>query len=479
MAISINRTVYIGIGGTGAETLAKIKRHFIDAYGTVPQPMIGFLAIDTQTGINKIAVAKDKYGKNVALDTNELCIVSVPNALDTYRKQKTNYTWMPQPPHTNINNLSFIAGTGAGQVRSNGCFIARYNRETIERAIGDSLNRVSKDVNPNSVFVLGSGAFGKPPKTTINVICSMSGGTGSGMLVDVLYMIQNAIKAKGMQNDTEVIPWIVMPDVFKRINPAGAFNVYHNTYGTLLDLDFLYHNVEQRPMSIGGKVYDQKPFHYAYLMNDVNKGGTSFERDDIYDVVAKCAFLPSGDMGDKANVMNDNVKNNLGSYVIGGKQAWAASASSAELIYDNRIMGQATAYALSEKLCLNLLNSSKIGRELRDNFVVNEAVIQEDDGDLHNDVINAIYNLDDVKPREVTDTTDVAEIQKNFENAKNDCVNLLVSNCDTKLKTTREKLKETLQRLICDRDCGLKAAADFLAELSSYIDRQVRRRNEE
>lgn len=46
MATAINRTLYIGLGGTGAQTLAKIKSHFVGSYGEVP-PMISFLAIDT------------------------------------------------------------------------------------------------------------------------------------------------------------------------------------------------------------------------------------------------------------------------------------------------------------------------------------------------------------------------------------------------------------------------------------------------
>lgn len=64
MAISINKTLYVGVGGTGAKTLAKIKRHFIDSYGEIPQPMIGFLAIDTQDGIGNIAVAKSGADAN-------------------------------------------------------------------------------------------------------------------------------------------------------------------------------------------------------------------------------------------------------------------------------------------------------------------------------------------------------------------------------------------------------------------------------
>lgn len=70
MTYNINKTLYVGIGGTGAKTLVKIKRHFIDAYGEIPAPLIGFLAIDTQDGIIDSAVAKsgsEVYGQLTTL----------------------------------------------------------------------------------------------------------------------------------------------------------------------------------------------------------------------------------------------------------------------------------------------------------------------------------------------------------------------------------------------------------------------------
>ena len=46
--IKLKKTLYIGLGGTGVATLLKVKKCFIDSYGEIP-PMIGFLAIDTDT----------------------------------------------------------------------------------------------------------------------------------------------------------------------------------------------------------------------------------------------------------------------------------------------------------------------------------------------------------------------------------------------------------------------------------------------
>ena len=42
MATKIKRCLYVGLGGTGMNSLLYTKKSFIDTYGEVP-PMIGFL----------------------------------------------------------------------------------------------------------------------------------------------------------------------------------------------------------------------------------------------------------------------------------------------------------------------------------------------------------------------------------------------------------------------------------------------------
>ena len=50
--LKITRTLYVGLGGTGVKAILRTKQCFIDAYGEVP-PMVGFLAIDTDTAIHQ------------------------------------------------------------------------------------------------------------------------------------------------------------------------------------------------------------------------------------------------------------------------------------------------------------------------------------------------------------------------------------------------------------------------------------------
>lgn len=493
MTYNINKTLYVGIGGTGAKTLVKIKRHFIDAYGEIPSPMIGFLAIDTQDGIIDSAVAKsgsEVYGlikttygeklldvkdvspKEVRLAPNEVKCITATNAFNVYSSQQNEFSWMPQPPLSNVDALTTIKATGAGQVRSNGCFIARYNQDEIKARISQSLNLISAPLPVDSKFQLGKGKTpGIPSRTTINVICSISGGSGSGMLIDILEIIHSAIGSTGSQCD--VIPWIVMPDIYKQITPTGSFNVYYNTYGTLRDLDFIFENATTRPIPFGSGSINHRLFDFAYVINNVSKSGSSFNSlDDLLDDVAKCAFLPSGDMGTQADEMKDNIIANQDTFSLDNKRAWASSVSSAEMIYDSATVGYATSYAVANKLIAQLLNTTQVGSTLCDNFVDRQDVkIRETGGDLHNDVIDALCDLNSIQPFDVEKETSAADIINRLQLNSNDATTKIPARCESKLGKTTAVLTEEVCKIICSKDGGgLGNAIAFLAALNGFID---------
>ena len=124
------------------------------------------------------------------------------------------------------------------------------------------------------------------------------------------------------------------------------------------------------------------PFKFAYLINNVSSSGNAFSNlDDLLDCVAKCAFLPSGDMGTAADEMKDNIESNQESFSISTKKAWTNSLGAAELIYDSDTVGIATAYAVAERLANKLVNTNQVGSALCDNFVDREDVkIRENGG---------------------------------------------------------------------------------------------------
>ena len=96
LPINKRRTLYIGLGGAGAQTILHLKKLYIDAYGDVP-PMVKFLVIDTDKAIcDKSIIARS--GKYIGLNKDEICICVVSGAKEVYQNNSERYNWIPSPP---------------------------------------------------------------------------------------------------------------------------------------------------------------------------------------------------------------------------------------------------------------------------------------------------------------------------------------------------------------------------------------------
>jgi len=207
MAIKLKKTLYVGLGGTGVETLLKIKKCFVDSYDEIP-PMIGFLAIDTD-GAACSKSATSNRGENIKLDSSELLVCTVRGALNVYNVNSKTYDWVPTK---NVDKLSSIQGGGAGQIRSNGRFIAYYNNQTIKNNIQTAVTKIHQLIPAGSKYEVDTNVNGVEYPTNINVFASIAGGTGSGMLIDVLCTIRDALNQQAQT--FKLYPWIVFPDIF-------------------------------------------------------------------------------------------------------------------------------------------------------------------------------------------------------------------------------------------------------------------------
>ena len=261
--IKLKKTLYVGLGGTGVATLLKVKKCFIDSYGEIP-PMIGFLAIDTDTA----AFSKEEHsnlGKPIRLDTSELLVCSVRNALATYKSNPSVYDWVPPK---NVNNLRNIAGLGAGQIRSNGRFIAFYNYDKIQTNITYAITKIHQLIPNNSRYIIDTNKDGVEYATTINVFASVAGGTGSGMLIDTICLINKAMEAQSLQY--VLYPWIILPEIFKTMNQGPAMaNVRYNAYGAIRSLDYIEHQAPNDPaINFGYTTITERLFDFAFVINN-------------------------------------------------------------------------------------------------------------------------------------------------------------------------------------------------------------------
>ncbi|MFA6883714.1 MAG: tubulin-like doman-containing protein [Paludibacteraceae bacterium] len=468
MAIKLKKTLYVGIGGTGVSTLLKVKKCFIDSYGEVP-PMIGFLSIDTDGAASNKAITSN-LGVSIKLEPSELLVCTVKGALNVFHANPKVYDWVPSK---NVDKLSNIQGGGAGQVRSNGRFIAYYNNKQIKDNIQSAVSKIMQLIPQGSKYEVDANLDGLEYPANINVVASIAGGTGSGMLVDVLCLIREAVKQQAV--DFRLYPWIVLPEVFRAMNAGPAMaNVLYNSYGALRTLDYMLHYDPKTPaINFGYAKVDEALFDYAYVINNTNQAGVSFNNlDDLTDVIAKCAFLPANKMGDEISSPFDNIvtQKSGGIYDILNKKAWAASASSGELIYDCQSIGRVYAYRTIQQLCASMLHSPYDGSVDANSFFDDQNVmIRENNG--RDDVINALLSPGPEYSLEIDENTSEFDVNTYLDNnyGQTHLEKTLKDNLSQKLENTEIFFEKYINDILSRKQGNVDAAIKFIQALFEII----------
>ena len=468
MAIKLKKTLYVGLGGTGVSALLKVKKCFFDSYGEIP-PMIGFLAIDTDGAATNKSETSDS-GKVIKLDPTELLVCTVRGALSVYHANPKTYDWVPTK---NVDKLSSIQGGGAGQVRSNGRFIAYYNNQRIKSNIQAVITKIHQLIPQGSKYEVDTNLTGVQYPSNINVFASIAGGTGSGMLVDVLSIIRDALNQQAQT--FKLYPWIILPEVFRAMNlgPSMA-NVLYNSYGALRTLDYIMHYDPKNPaINFGYSKITEPLFDYAYIINNLNQAGVSFNNlEDLVDVVAKSAFLPANKMGDDLASPFDNIvaQKMGGTYDILNKKAWAASASSAELIYDSQSVGRTRAYTIINQLCESMLQSPVDGTTDANKFFDDQNVmIRENNG--RNDVIDSLLTPSPTYSLQIDENTTEMDINYYIDNNCSQSVlePTLKKVLDEKIKNTTDWFDKYIREIMSRTNGKVDAAIKFIQALFDII----------
>ena len=464
--IKISRTLFVGLGGTGVKSILRAKQCFVDAYGEVP-PMVAFLAIDTDKKIRD-AFLPSRKGKVVKFTNNEICFCGISgSALTIYRGNPSKYQWLPKK---NVESLANLKNTGAGQVRSSGRFLARYNATEISKRVASKVNEIGKPLPIGSKFVYDTNKDGVEYPVKVNVVGSVAGGTGSGMMLDMLVLIAKTLKDSGLSYS--ITPWMVLPEVFRHMLPGPASSsVYQNAYGLLRELDYLYHLPmdNQRPLDFNFDTvfYLDEGIGTTYLINNTNKAGIIFQNiDDITDSIGRCMFLPSNEV--------DSIEVNLLSvigpyYNIRNKKAYCASAGSAEIVYDNQAVGNVIAKGIISQICNELCKADSINSlEEVNAWTTSEAVaIQEHEADLLIDSILPNYApFSVIIDKDADLNTVTANIYAGAE--ADNVIEEVRSNEATKLETVKKELNKKIGELLNTQN-GIGAAKAFLESLSDNI----------
>jgi hypothetical protein len=287
MAIKTIPSLVIGLGGTGKRALTHLKRRIYDTYGRADLPWIRLLSIDTDSAtVNNPPVLSQRTGEYISLGTNELRVIDqsdTPQIITNLDAPENMHIkdWYPDPDM----KVDFPkAARGSGQVRMFGK-IGLYKGENLHTTYR-WLQQAAHEVSDPAAWEDFPGFEVDPTLQFVYIICSICGGTGSGMFLDVAYMLRKIV---GVDPSTRrFIGMLVLPEVYEPVvENQHIKRIYANAYAALRELDYLL-NSPKRAYVIRGKDHtfvdfpkDVPPFDFTFLFSNKNKRGAVISQRQV------------------------------------------------------------------------------------------------------------------------------------------------------------------------------------------------------
>jgi hypothetical protein len=301
-------TVLVGIGGTGTEVLARVRRLVEETYGDLKNfPILSFLIVDTDRDYK---VTNPLAAGSPFKDSEKLWASVSGNQVKDMVTDLGNYpwidSWFPRELERNIQALE----AGAGQIRACGRFAFFCNYPDIRKKFNQACDRVKGREN----FMLDRYDI-KVSNSQMNVFVtgSLSGGTGSGMLIDIGYAIRHWLRGQGSPMITAIVP---LPAAFSGIDVGDR--VLANGYAAMMELSYFSDNRTEYIAQFSSSLTDEvrsinSPFDFTYLVGTKN-GENDFTLEQIREMIAQNIFLDlTSDFAPHKRSIRDNIKS-----------AWAA-----------------------------------------------------------------------------------------------------------------------------------------------------------
>jgi hypothetical protein len=278
----VKPTIIIGIGGSGGDILLRVRKRFYERYGPLSEfPIVSYLWLDTDAtekdvgaGIftEQISFAPSEKLMTIMADTTR-----VTNDLNQYPHIKR---WF-YPGLTKLKTMT----EGAGQIRaySRLGFFEHYTE--IRNAIANAGSIIRNIENIKAVHER------QHLETNISdlqvfVVFSLAGGTGSGMFLDLAFLIKDIFRGTALNT----VGFVLMPGLF---NP-NEDRVFANGYAALKELEYYsYEHDFEVEWPDGPHEVPGPPFSHTYLIDRMNQASNTVDfasKNIIFNMVAENIF---------------------------------------------------------------------------------------------------------------------------------------------------------------------------------------------
>jgi len=297
-------TVIIGLGGTGKEVLLKIRRMIVESYGSLENlPIVSFLHIDTEQNA-KATEPQVVLKQDISLSPVEQIWAKVENAKPILNNL-SSYNYLSEwfPPQLKGTD-SILAG--AGQVRALGKFAFATNYSQIKTAF----QYAKQKIIGHEKFMLDRWQVELDKGINIFVVCSFSGGTGSGMFLDLAYNLRDWIPSSEIPQSSA---YLMLPGAFSGLGDR----VVANAYSALMELNHYSRSdtrfEAQYSMSGSDRISRNSgqdvPFNFCYLVGNSNDKVTLPTIGSVLEMVAQNVFLDfSSGFSQYKKLVRDNIR---------------------------------------------------------------------------------------------------------------------------------------------------------------------------
>lgn len=224
-------TLFVGMGGTGKQVLLQMRRLCLEQYGVPTLPHHGHVCIDTDArNVNIEGQDLDEFLQEVMFTQQERVDVPLEKAmLARLYENEANYEHIFSWFDRQLKNQGPIKD-GAGQIRSFGRLAFFLHFDKIRKAIKDKIDQL-KEVSTQNELGSKYGISLDPSGIDTWLIFSLAGGTGSGMFLDMAYLIGDC--AAGREVSRQAL--ILLPTAFS--NEFSA-RIFANSYAALMELEY-------------------------------------------------------------------------------------------------------------------------------------------------------------------------------------------------------------------------------------------------
>lgn len=374
-------TIIIGLGGTGKEVLLRIRRQFVEKYGSISEfPIISYLYIDTDNAPSEesgVARERDYLINEIDFQPSEKVFHPVNPSDYIYRIQDVPHVkeWLSTTGE--IAKLGTM-NTGAGQIRPAARLAFFHNYDEIVSKLTSAKSKITDSRSINLVKEIHKIKNVNTDKINVYVITSVSGGTGSGMIMDMGFLIRSIFR-----NQAVSTCYVVLPKIYQSY---GKERVFANGYAALKE--FEYYNLKNtfeiswrknEPHIFQPGVYDD-----TYIIDGENSKNLSLSDQnnrDIYKMLADTIF------NDFSNSDFANYKRGVRVNLVQYKQRlWPDDNSVTDNTYSRKYssLGQATisipvdriiiscAYKLCEDIINYYLTYAEGSQSEVDNYLIKE-----------------------------------------------------------------------------------------------------------